>query len=284
MHLGHTPIKAALLGAAFLLGVPGCAAVDSFGKPAHITAWAAQRGFLATGIQADTFHLAAFIRGATAADDTIVVYIEGDGAPWATPYHPPRDPTPQKPVSLALAAADPAQKVVYLGRPCQFLDAEALRDCDSAFWIERRFAPEVIAAYDAALTQLKSSLDVQRIRLIGFSGGGVIATLLAARRDDVELLVTVAAPLAVSEWVAWHGASPLTGSLDPAELSENVHLPPSVHFVGGKDRIVPASVVEKFIHSKGGRMETISSFDHDCCWVRDWVELLERVSAREGVK
>lgn len=282
MYPGHAPIKAALLGAAFLLG--GCATVDSFGKPARITAWAAQQGFLAADIQVDTFRLAAFVRGEMTTGDTMVVYIEGDGAPWATPYHPPRDPTPQKPVSLALAAADPAQKVVYLGRPCQYLDAEALRDCDSAFWAERRFAPEVIAAYDAALTQLKSSLGVRRIRLIGYSGGGVIAALLAARRDDVELLVTVAAPLAVSEWVAWHGASPLTGSLDPAELGENVHLPTSVHFVGGKDRIVPASVVEKFIHRKGGRMETISSFDHDCCWVRDWVELLGRVSAREGIK
>lgn len=284
MYPGHTQVKAALLGAAFLLGVTGCATVDPLGKPTNITAFAAKQGFLAINIKDDIFRLAAFARGAEAAGDTMVVYIEGDGAPWITPYHPPRDPTPQNPISLALAAADTAQKVVYLGRPCQYLNAEDLRSCDSTFWIERRFAPEVISAYDDAVSQLKSSLGVRRIRLVGYSGGGVIAVLLAARRDDVESLVTVAAPLAVSEWVAWHGASPLTGSLDPAELSVNVHLPPSVHFVGGKDRIVPASVVEKFIYRKGGRMETISGFDHDCCWVRDWVELLGHVSAREGEK
>ncbi|OGQ48121.1 MAG: hypothetical protein A3H42_03355 [Deltaproteobacteria bacterium RIFCSPLOWO2_02_FULL_46_8] len=284
MLLDNTLIKAALLGAAFLLSVSGCTTVDPSGNPAHIIAWAAKQDFWVSNIRAGTFRLASFSRGAMVTGDTMVVYIEGDGAPWVTPYHPPRDPTPQKPVSLTLAAVDPAQKVVYLGRPCQYLDAEALRNCDSAYWIERRFAPEVIAAYDDALTQLKASLGVRQIRLVGFSGGGVIAVLVAARRNDVESLITVAAPLAVSEWVVWHNASPLIGSLDPAELGENVHLPPSVHFVGNRDKIVPVSVVEKFTRRKGGHMETILDFDHDCCWSRDWAKLLGRVLTREVAK
>lgn len=273
-------IKAALLVAAFCLS--GCVAVDLPEEPARITAQAEKQGFLAMDIRGDIFRPAAFVRGATSAGDTMVVYIEGDGAPWITPYHPPRDPTPQKPMSLALAALDSAQKVVYLGRPCQYLNAQALQSCDSSFWTERRFAPEVISAYDEAVNDLKSSLGVSHIRLVGYSGGGVIAVLLAARRHDVESLITIAAPLAVSEWVAWHGASPLTGSLDPAELA--VQLPPAVHFVGQKDKIVPVSVVEKFINRNGGRMLAMRDYDHDCCWARDWVELLGHVSAMEGKK
>lgn len=284
MHPGRTKIRAALLGAAFLLGVSGCVMVDPSGNSAHITAWAVKQGFLVSSVNAGTFHLAAFARGVTVAGNTMVVYIEGDGAPWATPYHPPRDPTPTDPVSLALAAADPAQKVVYLGRPCQYLDAVALRNCDSAYWIERRFAPEVIAAYDDAVTRLKSLMGAHEIRLVGYSGGGIIAVLVAARRNDVESLVTVAAPLAVSQWVKLHNISPLTGSLDPAGLGENVRLPASVHFVGGRDRIVPVSVVEEFTRRKGGRIETIFGFDHDCCWSRDWVKLLERVPSLRGAE
>ena len=235
-------------------------------------------------IEAGPFRLAAFVRERPIAGGTLVVYVEGDGAAWPTPYHPPRDPTPRKPIALTLAAADPAPAVVYLGRPCQYLGTEALRHCDSAYWIERRFAPEVVAGYDLVLTLLKASFQANRLRLVGYSGGGVIAVLLAARREDVDVLVTVAAPLALSEWVAWHNASPLAGSLDPAELSENVRLPPSVHFVGGNDRTVPVPMVERFVRLKGGHMETVPDFDHDCCWARDWASLLAHLPAMENAK
>ncbi|MDK9702032.1 MAG: alpha/beta hydrolase [Sulfuritalea sp.] len=273
------------MSAAFLFAaLPGCSTSGSFGDARAIAAWAAQRDFAETVVPAGKFRLAAFVRKPPVTSDILTVYIEGDGAAWATPYHPPRDPTPARPVSLALAAADPAPAVVYLGRPCQYLTAAALQDCDSAYWTERRFAPEVIAAYDEAITRQKSTLAARRLRLIGYSGGGVLATLLAARRDDVDVLVTVAAPLSLREWAAWHEASPLAGSLDPAELSENVRLPRSVHFAGGRDKTVPPAIVEDHIRRKGGRIEIIPGFDHDCCWARDWAMLLGRVTVQENAK
>ncbi|MDK9715680.1 MAG: hypothetical protein OEL86_16505 [Sulfuritalea sp.] len=279
---GGSPIRAALLSAAFLFAaLSGCSTSDSFRGAREIAQWADEHGFTETAVKAGAFSLTAFVRKPSVPGDTLTIYIEGDGAAWTTPYHPPRDPTPTKPVSLALAAADSAAAVAYLGRPCQYLDAAALRNCDSAYWTERRFAPEVVEAYDAAISRQKSALAARRIRLVGYSGGGVLATLLAARRDDVDLLVTVAAPLAVAEWAAWHKASVLTGSLDPAELRENVRLPRSRHFVGGKDEIVPAAIVESFVRRKGGDLEVIPGFDHECCWARDWGTLLGRVTGRE---
>lgn len=275
---GYSPIRAALSGAAFLFAVlAGCGTAGFFRDAREIASWAAERGFTETIVKAGAFSLTAFVRKSSTPTDTLTIYIEGDGAAWPTPYHPPHDPTPTKPLALALAAADPSAAVVYLGRPCQYLDAEALRGCDSAYWTDRRFAPEVVAAYDAAISQQKSALAIRRLRLIGYSGGGVLATLLAARRDDVDLLVTVAAPLAVAEWVAWHSASPLKGSLDPAKLGENIRLPRSLHFVGGKDDIVPAAIVQSFIRRKSGGMEVVPDFDHECCWVRDWDKLLGRM-------
>lgn len=282
---GAFPIKAALSGAAFLfVALSGCSTSNSFSGAREIAAWAGERGFSETAVQAGKFRLAAFVRKPSIPSDTLSIYIEGDGAAWSTPYHPPRDPTPLKPVSLGLAAADPSGSAVYLGRPCQYLDEEALRGCDSAYWTGRRFAPEVVAAYDAAISQQKSALAARRLRLFGYSGGGVLATLLAARRDDVDVLVTVAAPLAIAEWVAWHDVSSLKGSLDPAELGDNVRLPRSLHFVGGNDKTVPAAIVERFIRRQGGRMEIIPGFDHECCWARDWTTLLKRVTVREYAK
>ncbi len=257
-----------------LLSVSACSSVES------IQTKAAKLGFSAVDVESDTFRLAAFVRGSTG--DTMDVYIEGDGAAWITPYHPPRDPTPAYPVSLALAGVDPVQKVAYLGRPCQYLSKDDLKRCDVAYWTGKRFSPEVIAAYDTAVSRLMQMMGVRRIRLIGYSGGGVIATLLAGGRDDVDGLMTVAAPLSVSTWVDWHHASPLAGSLDPAESTGLI--PASIHFAGGRDNVVPVSVVKAFVNRRGGRMEVVSDFDHECCWVRDWGKLLSRSSVLEHIK
>ncbi|MBK9019488.1 MAG: hypothetical protein IPL72_05585 [Sulfuritalea sp.] len=44
----------------------------------------------------------------------------------------------------------------------------------------------------------------------------------------------------------WNDAPPLAGSLDPAELGDNVRLPRNAHFVGGDDGHVTVAIVEKF--------------------------------------
>lgn len=285
-EMGLTQMKAALVCAAFFLSVGGCAMPGSIGSLEQVSVKAVERGFSSSEITAGVFRLATYTRKTDQLQpsQSLVIYIEGDGAPWVTPYHPPQDPTPFRPMALSLAVEDASPVVVYIGRPCQYLELAALRQCDSRYWIERRFAPEVIAAYDEAVSRLKKSYSAKRIKLVGYSGGGVIATLLAMRRNDVELLLTVAAPLAVSEWIAWHGASPLTGSLDPVNFMLDAALPASVHFVGGHDKTVPVSIVESFVHRKGGRLEILSDFDHDCCWVRDWGRLLARVPILENMQ
>ena len=265
--------KAALLGAAFLFGAAGCASPGAADSREAAVSRAAARGFARQEIAAGPFRLAAFVRRPSAGGETLSIYIEGDGAPWATPWHPPRDPTPVKPVALSLAAADPAPAVVYLGRPCQYLDEAALSKCDGAWWMERRFAPEVVEAYDEAISRLKSDFGARRIRLFGHSGGGVVAALVALRRTDVERLVTVASPLALTKWTAWHDITPLAGSLDPA--GQPGSLPPGIHWAGEKDKAVPSAIVEHFVKARGGRVAVVPGFDHECCWARDWAALLE---------
>ncbi|MEI7614154.1 MAG: alpha/beta hydrolase [Betaproteobacteria bacterium] len=203
----------------------------------------------------------------------LTVYIEGDGAAWITPYHPPSDPTPRQPTALAMAASDPSDAVIYLGRPCQYLDDIHLAECSVPWWTHQRFAPEVLRAYEQGLNSLKAESGAQTFRLVGYSGGGVIAALLALRRNDVDALITVASPLATGEWIRSKGLSPLSGSIDP--LSEPGVLPPAIFWTGSRDEVVPISSVELFSRHKGGEIRQISDYDHQCCWAHDWPRLLK---------
>lgn len=273
--------KAALLSAAFLFLAAACANLDAFGgSRAAVVAWGGERGFVAEDMRAGGFRLLVLSRQ-TGPIEVLTVYIEGDGAAWPTRYHPPRDPTPQKPVGLALAAGDAAAAVTYLGRPCQYLAAAELATCDPAYWMSRRFAPEILAAYEDILSRTKARAGATKLRLVGYSGGGVVATLLAMRRTDVIEVVTIAAPLALNDWTTHHGISPLSGSLDP--LREAGRLLQGIHWVGGRDKTVPPAIVAGFVAAKGGRLATMPDFDHECCWTRDWPALLSR-SRKEEIR
>lgn len=264
------------IGAVLVVGLAGCASADRFGgSRAAVAEWGAARGFDVQQLQLRTFRLLIMKRVAPARPDAVLnVYIEGDGAAWPSPFHPPRDPTPLEPMALAMAAADPSPAVAYLGRPCQYLNAAELAECSPAYWTDSRFAPEVVNAYMAFIDRLKLATDSSRVRLIGYSGGGVLATLLAARRNDVDRLVTVAAPIAVAEWTAWHKSTPLIGSMDPV-MAVKTPIADAVHFVGGRDDVVPPRLVAGALPRIGGRLREVADFDHVCCWSRDWSRLLE---------
>lgn len=260
--------KAALSCAAFLL-LTACATPRLPEGRAAVANRAAQRGFVPVA----ALPVFGLLRRQGAAQ-TLTVYLEGDGASWPAPHRAPTDPTPTDPLVLDLAAADPAPAVAYLARPCQFLDPAALRDCSLEEWTRGRFAESIIRQMDQALTLLKQASGATGLRLVGYSGGGVIATVLASRRADVEHLVTIAAPLRVAVWTAHHGVTPLAG-IDPDVLS--APLPPAVHFVGARDRVVPPAVVAPFAARTGGRLVVLPEYDHACCWSGDWQRLLKEM-------
>lgn len=265
MFFGFTQ-KAAHSCAAFLF-LAGCAATSLPQGRAAVVAWSAERSFApVTGTP-----LLALLRQKSAAT-VLTVYLEGDGAAWPSLYRPPADPTPTNSMVLDMANADPATAVAYLARPCQY--AEAMENCPQAYWTDRRFSPTVVEQMDQALDLLKQASGTGRLRLVGYSGGGVIATLLAARRRDVEHLVTVAAPLRVAAWTAHHGVTPLTG-LDPDLIA--TAMPPAVHLSGAQDKVVPSEIVAPFAVRTGGRTIVVPGYDHDCCWSADWSRFLKEM-------
>jgi len=223
------------------------------------------------------FSLTTFQTAHRLGSDTLTVYIEGDGAPWVSSTHPPRDPSPLNPVSLILASRDERHPILYVARPCQYLDEAGLASCHYKYWTAGRFSPEVVEAVDNVISKVKNSTGTRRVRLIGFSGGGVIAALVAVRRNDMESLVTVAAPLDIEAWSAFHQISPLQGSLNPMDFIKELSQIRQVHLVGEKDVIIPpdyAKAIQARMPFAG--FVFVPGYTHNCCWDENWPGLLSK--------
>ncbi|WP_414683398.1 lipase family protein, partial [Methylophaga sp. UBA5088] len=142
----------------------------------------------------------------------LTIYIEGDGLAWLNRRKISSDPTPVDPLVLKLAVHD--KQAVYLARPCQYVKSDR---CDKKLWTSARFSTEVVESMNQAVTELKNQFQASSLRLIGYSGGGAIATLLAAERNDVDQLVTVTGNLDTTAWTEMQHISALTDSLNPAD-------------------------------------------------------------------
>lgn len=206
----------------------------------------------------------------------MVVYIEGDGKGWRSRSRISHDPTPADPIGLQLALRDPSPGLLYLARPCQYVDREDRDGCDPSLWTSARYSARVVEAINHAITASKRS-EQDCLTLVGYSGGGVIAALLAVHRSDVDVLVTVAAPLDIKAWVNHHQVSPLTESLNPAESQPSDGATREFHFHGGRDLTVPAAIIRRYRRRAARertRFDVVGDFDHRCCWVREWPKLL----------
>jgi pimeloyl-ACP methyl ester carboxylesterase len=206
----------------------------------------------------------------------LVVYIEGDGHAWIDPWRPSTDPTPTDPIALRLAAADPARPLVYLARPCQYL---SIPGCHNLSWTSERLSPAVVETFQQIIDDARRVTGADRIGLVGYSGGGALATLIAERRQDVAWLITVAANLDLAEWVRLQDIEPLSGSLDPAAGAKAIERLPQVHFAGADDPVVPPMVLSSFFArlppNPAARLVLLPGFDHVCCWAEAWPRLLD---------
>ncbi len=213
------------------------------------------------------------------AHAALVVYIEGDGRAWINRQTPSSDPTPINPVALKLAVLDGAANVVYLGRPGQYLEAMPNLTVDRRYWLSARFAPEVVAAYVAAVRELAGSVDATAIELVGFSGGGAIAALVAARLQQQSpglplSLRTVAGNLDTAAWTHLRKISPLEGSLNPADEAATLRDIPQIHLLGLQDRQVPRAVFEAYAAKLGSRrclrVVEVNAAAHAGPWEEAW--------------
>lgn len=266
-----------------LAGLSGCAGLP---PPAPVEdsahAFAMTHGIQAGWSRGSGFEHRVFWQGDLASAPRVHVYLEGDGRPWSGRFRVSADPTGRDPLALRLMARDP-NPALYLGRPCYHGQAAA-PGCDPARWTSARYGEPVVASLVAALNTWLPPSAGQAITLIGYSGGGVLALLMAERLTQVDEVVTLAANLDVAAWTAWHGYSPLRDSLNPA------HRPPlprrirQLHLIGARDRQVPPATQQGFFITQPlAEQRVLPGFDHRCCWVEQWPGLLELPDHRYAV-
>jgi pimeloyl-ACP methyl ester carboxylesterase len=274
-------LMAALLAALLLCG--GCLSGCASGRQ-QATDLAAQGGFQPLRLESGDFVLAAWLR--PGAGRLLHVYIEGDGLAWRKPSQPSSDPTPTNPVGLRLALADPARgPVVYLARPCQYVEGADRQGCSIDDWTFGRFSRRVIDAMDKAVDALKARTGADTVALFGYSGGGGVAGILAAKRSDVVFLGTVAGNMDHKLWTRLLGDSPLDESLNTVDYAAATRSIPQLHVIGGRDKTVPAAVVDSWISRvQGGSVArvVIPEAGHDFAWERSWPGILARW--RAGLK
>lgn len=242
---------------------------------------AAQAGWEKERVIADDFSLLAYLSKISGNTETLTFYIEGDGMAWVSSSMPSSDPTPVNPLALKLALRDPAP-AVYLARPCQYMGVEQQHNCTMKYWTSHRFSPEVIRATSQAIDIFKRRFGAKKLILVGYSGGAAVAALVAAQRQDVERLITIAGNLDHDAWTAERHISRLSGSLNPADAWQQLNLIPQKHYVGGKDQAVGESVARayaaRFRSGTSPSIVVIPDFDHHCCWEARWPALKDAAS------
>ncbi|MDH5327523.1 MAG: hypothetical protein OEZ68_16605 [Gammaproteobacteria bacterium] len=207
------------------------------------------------------------------------VYLEGDGSPWLDRFTVAADPTPRNPVALKLMALD-TQPAIYLSRPCYGIERKHQQpnvnsNCQPLLWTHQRYSATVVGGMVAALRIYLNKNPYTHLSFIGYSGGGVLAMLLAPRFEQTHTVVTIAANLDTQKWTRLHEFSELSGSINPAGQEP---LRPSirqVHFIGGQDTNVPQAIVTEFLQQQSNsKTVVLPHFDHVCCWEQQWPELL----------
>ncbi|MDR2696739.1 MAG: hypothetical protein LBC79_10235 [Deltaproteobacteria bacterium] len=212
------------------------------------------------------------------------VYLEGDGMAFITRTRPASDPTPPDPVAFRLAVRHPGSgPVLYLGRPCQYVEDADKTGCTEAVWTSERMSERAVRSIAAAIDQARLATGAAGLALYCFSGGGGVAALLAQRRQDAVFLGTIAGNLDHRFWTASLRLTPLYASLNPMdEVAATAHIP-QLHLSGGKDSVIPSSIAARWCAAlppgSACRHHIIPGMTHEGAWERAWPELVRQDAA-----
>ena len=220
-----------------------------------------------------TFDFVAFEPKNKNKSNLLTIFIEGDGFSWSSRYQVSNNPTPKDPAALKMAlkyGEKNKEVALYLARPCQYIDFKTQPNCYPKYWSDYRFAQQVIDSTNIAIDLLKKKYHSSKVKLIGYSGGGAVAALVATKRSDVKELITIAGNLDIEEWVNYHHISKLSGSLNPADYADILQKVPQRHYVGLEDKIIPSKITQHYVDKLNNKEDVkiflIEKFNHKCCW------------------
>lgn len=205
-----------------------------------------------------------------------VFYIEGDGYAFES-YGVSDNPTPLHPKIIKLAAIDGRPNVVYIARPCQYTPVNLNPICsNTVYWTDKRMSKEVVDSVNDAINIINNGLPFS---IIGFSGGGGVAVLIAAYNKHVRDIITVAGNV---DTMAFHEAhiskQPiLKGSLNPINYADKLGSIPQLHLSGSKDAIVPPIIAQKYVKASNSKcvvQKVFPDVEHWKGWEQIWPEVL----------
>lgn len=239
---------------------------------------ASKRGFKRHIVQGVEFqHVIYAQQGikSTAKNNSVLhVYLDGDGTPWINNRLIAADPTPVNPLMLNLMALDNAPSI-YLGRPC-YHGFSTLSPCTPELWTSARYSLQVVKSMQQVLLDYMHQAGYNEVVLIGHSGGGTLAMLLAERVSQTSAVITIAGNLDIDAWTHYHGYSTLTDSLNPAQRPGLDAAIRQYHLIGKADKNIPYHLLEPVLQRQtNARVLLWENFDHACCWQNIWQEFLQ---------
>jgi pimeloyl-ACP methyl ester carboxylesterase len=260
--------RALILTALMFAGLQGCAST-----PARYADSVADRGALQEeNVASGPFTLTTYSR-IQDINAPVTVYIEGDIQGWWPTTEPGVDPMPDDFLGLRLATLDPSPNVVYIARPCQFALADDT-SCDPTAWSRGRHAELIVANMNRVVDHFVVPFTHPHVNLVGYSGGGAIAAVIASRRHDVTSLRTIAGNLDPAATSRYHAADLDEDFLDPMGIATRLALIPQEHFVGTGDTVVPPFLVANFVKAIGPsycvKVENIPGATHKTGWEQIW--------------
>jgi hypothetical protein len=258
---------------AMALSLSGCSATERTFERQALHA-----GLTRSEVMGGEFRHALYVRpdAVRAGRVPIHVYLTGDGTPYIRPGLVAADPTPRHPVVVGLLARDPAPAMI-LGRPCYHGYAR-VPPCTPEFWTQGRYGERVVAGMAQALTRVMPP-DREYV-LIGFSGGGALAVLLARRLPKVIAVVTLAGNLDTDAWAHAHDYGRLDRSLNPVQGPPLSAAITRLHYAGARDRQVPPVLVSRAVARIGGEFIVVPDTSHERGWEQHWGAILADLERR----
>lgn len=206
-------------------------------------------------IQTNNYSFASWVKD-SGNNSAVYIYLEGDGNAFNYAGLPSFNPTPKSYLMREFAFMDARPNVVYLARPCQFIQSE---NCSVKDWTTGRFSKKIV---DDTATAIKKIADGREVVLIGYSGGALLSGLVISNYPEIKVKkwITIAGVLNHHQWTDYFNDKRLVDSIDLDKLP-NVS---QKHFVAENDKVVPVDLAKKWVDEKD--LIIIQNATHNSGW------------------
>ena len=266
---------------AFLIFLSGCQ-LNSINKNQSTLALENQKGLIKTTLSTHFYDIQSWLPQQQTSP-ILRIYIEGDGRAWLRKGRASGDPTPKHRLVHSLMLNDSKADIAYLARPCQYVMSTL---CTRQSWTFGRYDPPAIQSINQAINKIKHRLSYKEIELVGYSGGATIALLIAAKRDDVASVRTIAGNLTPHFTNRYHQVTEMPTADTPLNHTTQLMNIPQLHFFGSEDRVIPKQISKhyklQFDQKECIKLQEAEAASHGRGWSKRWKDLLnEKFDCRQ---